>query len=518
MTPEIDVNDMPGTTLSFELHQRPWQETGDEYFEVWWIDQDEATPTWQRVFQDRNDKAQQVETVVLSIPDAAESTAVQLAFVVHGNNTGDGLWEWDIDNIVFGFADPASGLFARHRGDVVTNGGSAYEPATVAGAANFVGDLALENFGTSDDVLVTSIELTGESNVTVHTDDLSLPASALQSGESFELDNIYFTPDTAGAWSFTIEVESDAANAATYEIVVTGVAASAAGDLAGSVGQDTLPGAHPNVTSPRSLILDVHRDTVIRSAVMDAEDAATVEVELRDRHGELLHAGTFNLSGTGGDVVEFDWFVPAGRGYRLIRVSSTELMQTQSNANYPYVSNTVSIMGTDNNMSWYYFFYDIQFGADWETSVQRDSNDVDLASTDDLGALAENQITEVVYDVHNEDAMPMAAIEVEIDNLDNVDVTVLSQPGRIDPNETGQIVLEVMPLDMGAFSFGVSVLNSDPEANPFTFTAEGEGVEPPEDPDSESSGCALGTGSTPSVALMLLAALFALGLMRRRLR
>lgn len=123
-------------------------------------------------------------------------------------------------------------------------------------------------------------------------------------------------------------------------------------------------GAYHN-NSTRWLLFDAFEDLVIKSVKVYAQDAGARSFAVVDGNGVSIASGTFDLV-AGENVVEVDFFVPAGTDYGMKSTDSAPFLWRDDNngsVNYPYALGTLGSVTQStatgaSAFTYYYFFYD----------------------------------------------------------------------------------------------------------------------------------------------------------------
>jgi len=116
------------------------------------------------------------------------------------------------------------------------------------------------------------------------------------------------------------------------------------------------------------LKFDAHEDVYIRSVKIYSNTTSDRNIEVVDAEGATVVSGVIPVV-VGEQIIELNFFVPAGNGYGLRCTNSNPRMWRDKNLNgdnpygYPFnLNGLVSITGTnitnDTELNYYYFFYD----------------------------------------------------------------------------------------------------------------------------------------------------------------
>lgn len=104
---------------------------------------------------------------------------------------------------------------------------------------------------------------------------------------------------------------------------------------------------------------------ILQSVRVYADGDANRFIELRDNMGNLLESGVFFVE-DGEQVVDLNFSVPVGNGFRITATGTAELYRNNAGVDYPYETSGVFTVTTSSaGDDYYYFFYDwvVEAGA-----------------------------------------------------------------------------------------------------------------------------------------------------------
>ncbi|MCC6464531.1 MAG: putative Ig domain-containing protein, partial [Planctomycetes bacterium] len=138
-----------------------------------------------------------------------------------------------------------------------------------------------------------------------------------------------------------------------------------------------------------------------------------------------------------------------------------------------------------------------------EIHVMRGANSVTSGSTDSLGTVAIAKQT-LAYDIKNLGGADLSLFgspdKVATSSLVNCSVGVIQPSSPVSAGSSQPFTLEVTPAAAGNFSLAVSIANTDPDENPYTFTVSGTASGSPSPPpalDITTTSLPAGAVGTP---------------------
>ena len=130
------------------------------------------------------------------------------------------------------------------------------------------------------------------------------------------------------------------------------------------------------------LKFDASKESVIKSAVIYAQNNNTITFELRDNNATVIQDVTLSIV-AGEQRISLDFEVPIGTNFQLgVSASNSGLFRNNSNVNYPYdIGSAITITGSSANtnpLDFYYFYYDLEIEIEcyddsnesWDCNVQ----------------------------------------------------------------------------------------------------------------------------------------------------
>ncbi len=124
------------------------------------------------------------------------------------------------------------------------------------------------------------------------------------------------------------------------------------------VGKTDSSGGGSYFTGNQSLIFDALMSLTLKSVKVYAHTAGQRTIEMKDAGGTVIHGQAYNMT-VGEQIVNLNYFVPAGNSYSLGINGNSDLYRNNAAVSFPYtVTDTFSITGTTAGTAFYYFFYD----------------------------------------------------------------------------------------------------------------------------------------------------------------
>lgn len=167
---------------------------------------------------------------------------------------------------------------------------------------------------------------------------------------------------------------------------------------AGLVDKNTSPNAI--FDEDEGLVFNAERAFKLKSVKVFAEQTGLRQIQLYDDEGEEIEHAILNVNQVGEFVLNLNWEVPAGNGFRLIRTGGKPLYSNTTGISFPIEQpGLVSITGTtDGANDAYYYFYD------WQIEIPEPC-----------------ERTAVIVPVNPVGSMPGASFSVSTDSIDLTD-------------------------------------------------------------------------------------------------
>lgn len=152
--------------------------------------------------------------------------------------------------------------------------------------------------------------------------------------------------------------------------------------------------------------------------------------------------------------------------------------------------------------------------------VHRAAGSVAPGGSETIGSLTPGSTLTLTYTIENTGTTQLTlSPPVSVSANQNCSTNVVTQPGTdVAPGNDTQLVIEVSPSAVGAFSFEVSITNNDPNNQQYEWTVNGNGANPTSPTPGASSGGSSGgcAGGGGALELLALGALLAMSRRRRR--
>jgi subtilisin family serine protease len=133
--------------------------------------------------------------------------------------------------------------------------------------------------------------------------------------------------------------------------------------------KDNSGGGFTFPTATGYLSFDVFYPVRIKSVKVYATGAGTRSIVLRNSNNVTLDSEIVNLP-DGESIVDLDFSVPPGKGFRLGLGGGMGNLLTASAASYPYnFDNIINITGSDNGLYPYFFDWEVEYESSCERSV-----------------------------------------------------------------------------------------------------------------------------------------------------
>ena len=226
-------------------------------------------------------------------------------------------------------------------------------------------------------------------------------------------------------------------------------------------------GAYHN-NSTRWLLFDAFEDLVIKSVKVYAQDAGARSFAVVDGNGVTIASGTFDLV-AGENVVEVDFFVPAGTDYGMKSTDSAPFLWRDDNngsVNYPYALGTLGSVTQStatgaSAFTYYYFFYDwVVATPSFTCASPRVEVTITVVGIEEIEGLNEVNI----FPNPADEAM---TLQFDLNRNSMVNVQFIDNAGRI-------VESQVVPASFGRNSIALDVKNLAAGVYNLNLTIDGQ--------------------------------------------
>jgi hypothetical protein len=388
----------------------------------------------------------------------------------YSNTTGDltsSLGNSGTSNATLTVASPEIDV-QRPAATTIADGGTDAQ-GSVAAAVQQSLTYTIENAGNATLTISATPTSSAASNVTI--DNITAPGSLSLAGAATTTFTVLYTPTVAGAFSFELDIVSDDADEATYDILVSGTATG---------------NAEISVTSSASgAVADGGTDTV--PGTVSAGSASVITYTITNSGTDTLTLSPPTVGGnvSGASNVTVNGFtlssttVAAGGGTQTLQVSYTptaaggfgfDLSIANDDADEnPY---NIAVSGTAT-------------GAPEIAVSSSEGGAVSDGGTDTVGSTpSPGTAATITYTITNSgtDTLSVTAPTVagNVSGASNVTVNSLTLGATTVASVGGTttLVVNYTATAAGAFSFALSLANDDGDENPFNVTVSGTAASP----------------------------------------
>jgi hypothetical protein len=374
--------------------------------------------------------------------------------------TSDDADEANYDITVRGTAnpDPRIGVKDDQNIPIADGGALLIAPSPVGGVAT-TEVLTITNTGTTT-MALTSATTSAANNVTIASAVFGLPT--LAAGASTTL-TISYTPNDSGAFSFALDIVSDATNAANFDVAVSGTA-SAAVEI--NVQDDTaanIPDGGALAISPAPV------GGVQTTEVLTIQNTGTTSLHLTS----VTVTNTTNVTVA---TTSFASTTVAAGGSTTLTITYTPT----TNGTFGF---DLDIGSDDTNENPYDIAVSGTAVAAPEINLKDDAGSTVLTGanlTINPNPVGGVSTTEIIT-VQNLGTTPLTLGAVSTTNLINVTVSSTALGSTIvAPGASTTLTVTYTPTDSGAFSFDVTLASDDADEPNYTVTLQATALEAPE--------------------------------------
>ncbi len=377
------------------------------------------------------------------------------------NNTGGSTDPYDIT--VTGSGIGGTPEIDIVRGSSIADGGSDDLGQVSASTGSNIFTYMLDNSAGGDDLVVTGVTFSGQSNVNVST-TASFPITVGPNTAVGLAVNVQ--PTGNGAFSFDLEIASNDADENPYDITVSGTGTGADPEIDLLKGTSSLANGSTDPQGNLAIGQQLSLSYTISNTGTGNLDITSVAISSQSNVSASVTSTSGAQTVTPGSTTGLDLAYTISGGGPF----SFDVVVTNNDANEASYTITVEGSGASGSAE-----IDLQVPAG--TSVAS-------GASADVGDRFIGQIQTVTITIENSGPVDLSVSSPVLSNAQNVTgLTLAGSPSSpVSSGTTTTFAAAFTVQTLGAFSFDVQLSNSDPDEGSYMITVSGTGQSPPNQP------------------------------------